>query len=68
VTGGPGKDTIMGDGSSSCCSMYQCKVPYGNVTIQAQDGDVEEVGNGSSRGRALPGANRPEPVRAARWG
>jgi hypothetical protein len=44
VTGGPGKDTIMGDASSSYCSyLGSCKVPFGNDTIYAQDGEVDQI-------------------------
>ena len=44
VTGGPGKDMIMGDSSASHCSYYgSCKVPFGNDTIYAQDGEADQI-------------------------
>jgi hypothetical protein len=44
VTGGPGKDMIMGDSSSSHCSFLgSCKVPFGNDTIYAQDGEADQI-------------------------
>jgi Ca2+-binding RTX toxin-like protein len=44
VTGGPGKDTIMGDSSASHCQYFgSCKVPFGNDTIYAQDGEPDQI-------------------------
>jgi Ca2+-binding RTX toxin-like protein len=43
VTGGPGRDTIYGDATSSHCSWYSCKIPFGNDTINARDGEVDNV-------------------------
>jgi len=43
VTGGPGRDTIYGDATSSHCSWYSCKVPFGNDTIQARDGEADNI-------------------------
>lgn len=43
VTGGPGRDTIYGDATSSHCSWYSCKVPFGDDTIQARDGEVDNI-------------------------
>jgi hypothetical protein len=43
ITGGPGKDMIMGDASSSYCGLYSCKVPFGNDTIYAQDGEADQI-------------------------
>jgi hypothetical protein len=44
ITGGPGKDMIMGDSSSSYCSyLGPCKVPFGNDTIYAQDGEADQI-------------------------
>jgi RTX calcium-binding nonapeptide repeat (4 copies) len=43
VTGGPGRDTIYGDATSSHCSWYSCKIPFGNDTIQARDGEVDNI-------------------------
>lgn len=43
VTGGPGRDTIYGDATSSHCSWYSCKVPFGNDTILARDGEQDNI-------------------------
>ncbi|MDX6702009.1 MAG: hypothetical protein QOF26_2235 [Baekduia sp.] len=44
VTGGPGKDMIMGDSSASHCTFLgSCKVPFGNDTIYAQDGEADQI-------------------------
>jgi hypothetical protein len=43
VTGGPGRDTIYGDATSSHCSWYSCKIPFGNDTIHARDGEVDNI-------------------------
>jgi Ca2+-binding RTX toxin-like protein len=43
LTGGPGRDTIMGDATSSHCSWYSCQIPWGNDTIQARDGEVDNI-------------------------
>ena len=43
VTGGPGRDTIYGDATSSHCSWYSCKIPFGNDTINARDGEVDNI-------------------------
>ena len=43
VTGGPGRDTIYGDATSSHCSWYSCKIPFGNDVIQARDGEEDNI-------------------------
>jgi Ca2+-binding RTX toxin-like protein len=43
VTGGPGKDMIMGDATASHCGIYSCKIPFGNDTIYAQDGEPDQI-------------------------
>ena len=43
VTGGPGRDTIYGDATSSHCSWYSCKIPFGNDVIQARDGEQDNI-------------------------
>ena len=43
VTGGPGRDTIYGDATSSHCSWYSCKIPFGNDIIQARDGEADNI-------------------------
>jgi hypothetical protein len=43
VTGGPGKDMIMGDSTAASCTYYSCKIPFGNDTIYAQDGEADQI-------------------------
>jgi RTX calcium-binding nonapeptide repeat (4 copies) len=43
VVGGPGKDVIYGDATSSYCTWYSCKIPFGNDTIDARDGEADQV-------------------------
>jgi hypothetical protein len=53
VTGGPGRDTIYGDATSSHCSWYSCKVPFGNDTIHARDGEVDNIDCGIGTDQAI---------------
>ena len=43
ITGGPGRDQIHGDAPSSACNYIQCRLPFGNDTIYAQDGEVDSI-------------------------
>ncbi len=42
ITGGPGKDRINSDGGSYC-GGYECNVPFGDDTVDARDGEVDQV-------------------------
>jgi hypothetical protein len=42
ITGGPGPDVINGDGGAYC-GYYTCSVPFGNDTIYARDGEVDQI-------------------------
>jgi hypothetical protein len=57
VTGGPGRDTIFGDATSSHCSWYSCKIPFGNDTIQARDGEIDNIDCGIGTDTAVVDAN-----------
>jgi Ca2+-binding RTX toxin-like protein len=57
VTGGPGQDTIYGDATASRCTLYSCKIPYGNDTINARDGEVDNVDCGIGEDKAIVDAN-----------
>lgn len=46
ITGGPGKDRISGDLAGGDCGPLWCKLPYGNDTIYAQDGEVDSIACG----------------------
>ena len=43
IVGGPGQDTIYGDHPGGECGIYWCKLPAGNDTIDARDGEVDNV-------------------------
>jgi len=53
VTGGPGQDTIYGDATASRCTYYSCKIPFGNDTINAADGEVDNVDCGIGQDTAI---------------
>ncbi len=72
VTGGAGRDTIYGDATSSHCSWYSCKIPFGNDTILARDGVADNVDCGIGTDRAVVDAidvvSNCETVEGARGG
>lgn len=43
IVGGPGPDTIHGDHPTGECGIYWCKLPAGNDTIDARDGEADNV-------------------------
>ena len=43
IVGGPGQDTLYGDHPTGECGIYWCKLPAGNDTIDARDGEVDNV-------------------------
>ena len=43
ITGGPGRDVINGDEPTGECSYIYCKPPFGNDTIDARDGEADQV-------------------------
>jgi Ca2+-binding RTX toxin-like protein len=43
IVGGPGPDTLYGDHPTGECGLYWCKLPAGNDTIDARDGEVDNV-------------------------
>ncbi len=53
VVGGPGKDMIYGDKTGSQSCWYSCVVPFGNDTIDARDGEVDQVDCGVGEDTAL---------------
>ncbi|MGK2939419.1 MAG: calcium-binding protein [Solirubrobacteraceae bacterium] len=57
VTGGPGRDQIHGDAPSSACNYIQCRLPFGNDTIHAQDGEVDSIDCGIGNDTAYVDAN-----------
>jgi hypothetical protein len=53
ITGGPGQDTINGDATASTCGLYSCKVPFGNDTINARDGEADTIDCGVGQDTAV---------------
>jgi len=43
IIGGPGPDTLYGDHPTGECGIYWCKLPAGNDTIDARDGERDNV-------------------------
>ena len=43
ITGGPGRDTIYADVSSTTCNYIQCRLPQGNDTVRARDGEADQI-------------------------
>jgi Ca2+-binding RTX toxin-like protein len=53
ITGGPGQDTISGDATASTCGLYSYKIPFGNDTINARDGEADQVDCGVGQDTAI---------------
>ena len=43
VTGGPGRDAIYADSTASYCGIFTCTVPFGNDTVNARDGEPDQI-------------------------
>jgi hypothetical protein len=43
IVGGPGRDSIAGDRRGGDCGPLWCKLPFGNDTIDARDGEQDSV-------------------------
>jgi RTX calcium-binding nonapeptide repeat (4 copies) len=53
ITGGPGRDTIFADSTGSYCGIYSCTVPFGNDTVNARDGEPDQIDCGIGADRAV---------------
>ena len=53
ITGGPGKDVLFGEGDGNYCGIYECKLPFGNDTIDARDGEADQVDCGVGNDTAI---------------
>ena len=53
ITGGPGKDTLFGEGDGNYCGIYECKLPFGNDTINARDGEADQIDCGVGTDTAI---------------
>jgi len=54
LKGGPGRDLIYGDSTSGNCGGYgqSCTLPFGNDTIDARDGEADQVDCGPGQDTA----------------
>lgn len=43
IVGGPGRDTISADLAGGDCGPVWCKLPYGNDTVEARDGELDSI-------------------------
>jgi Ca2+-binding RTX toxin-like protein len=46
IVGGPGRDSLAGDRRGGDCGPVWCKLPFGNDTIDARDGEQDSVSCG----------------------
>jgi Ca2+-binding RTX toxin-like protein len=46
IVGGPGRDSLAGDRRGGDCGPIWCKLPFGNDTIDARDGEQDNVSCG----------------------
>ena len=55
LTGGPGKDVIYGDATGGNCGGYgqSCTIPFGNDTINARDGEADQIDCGPGEDKAV---------------
>lgn len=55
LTGGPGKDAIYGDSTFGNCggNGQSCTLPFGNDTINARDGEADQVDCGAGNDTAV---------------
>jgi Ca2+-binding RTX toxin-like protein len=47
ITGGPGRDRIFADLAGGDCGPLWCTDPYGNDTVYARDGEVDQIDCGA---------------------
>jgi Ca2+-binding RTX toxin-like protein len=57
IVGGPGQDQIHGDTPEGECGVVYCKLPFGNDTIEARDGEVDSIDCGVGQDRVVADAN-----------
>lgn len=52
---GPGRDTVNAD-TATACNFFECRPPYGNDTVDARDGEVDQIACGVGQDRVLADA------------
>jgi Ca2+-binding RTX toxin-like protein len=53
VTGGPGRDALFADTTDSFCGIFVCTLPFGNDTVNARDGEPDQIDCGVGADRAV---------------
>ncbi len=56
ITGGPGRDIISADLAGGDCGPIWCKLPYGNDTVNARDGEVDSISCGAGTDHVIADA------------
>lgn len=56
ITPGPGRDTVSADRRGGDCGPLWCKLPYGNDTVLAADGEVDSISCGPGTDRVVADA------------
>jgi hypothetical protein len=57
ITGGPGKDRILADADAGSCNFLVCRLPFGNDTVNARDGEVDSIDCGIGTDTAIVDAD-----------
>jgi hypothetical protein len=57
IVGGPGTDQIHGDTPEGECGVVYCKLPFGNDTIDARDGQIDSIDCGVGQDTVVADAN-----------
>jgi Ca2+-binding RTX toxin-like protein len=72
IDAGPGRDTINADAGSGACNFLVCRLPHGNDTIEARDGQADSIecgpGTDVARVDAIDTVSNCETVQVAKGG
>jgi hypothetical protein len=52
IVPGTGRDTVNAD-TATACNFFECRPPYGNDTVDARDGEVDQITCGIGQDRVL---------------
>jgi Ca2+-binding RTX toxin-like protein len=53
ITPGPGRDTVLADGGAGACDLLNCPLAQGNDTINARDGEADNIDCGPGTDTAI---------------
>jgi hypothetical protein len=56
IVGGPGADQLHGDTPEGECGVVYCKLPFGNDTIEARDGERDSIDCGVGEDKVIADA------------